>query len=411
MKDNDKAREQLAKKLRESEEFAFSLLNSSPNPMIVINPDTSIKYVNLALTKLTGFPSGEIIGTKAPYPWWTEETLEKTGEDLKKAMRGEAIKLEKLFRKKNGERFWVEIAPGPIIREGEFKYYISNWTDITERKKAEKKMEKAFQMTRDILEKSPFGIYVVDSKGNIEYVNPTMIKIAGDSFKQFKDMNAFELPTYRELGINDKIKAAVKGEGFFAGPVEYTSYFGKKTTVRNFIGMPFEEYGEKKALVFVEDITERRKTETELKESGLKLKEQKRALEEKNIALNELIGQIELEKRRVKEEIATNVDEILLPIVERLGMKGVSRKYGELLKYHLESISSSFGREITRKARKLTPREIEICSVIKGGLTNKEISRVLNISYQTVEKHRKNIRKKLDLSDKKVNLTTYLNHI
>ena len=56
-------------KLRESEAFNSNLLSNAPNPIIVINPDSSIKYVNPALEKLTGFTSAELIGMKKPYPW------------------------------------------------------------------------------------------------------------------------------------------------------------------------------------------------------------------------------------------------------------------------------------------------------------------------------------------------------
>ncbi|HID19805.1 MAG TPA: PAS domain S-box protein [Methanophagales archaeon] len=64
----------MEKTLRKSEEFCSSLLNNSPNPIILINLDTSVRYVNPALEGLTGFSSAELIGCKAPYPWWTEET-------------------------------------------------------------------------------------------------------------------------------------------------------------------------------------------------------------------------------------------------------------------------------------------------------------------------------------------------
>jgi DNA-binding CsgD family transcriptional regulator len=46
--------------------------------------------------------------------------------------------------------------------------------------------------------------------------------------------------------------------------------------------------------------------------------------------------------------------------------------------------------------------------MIKSNLANKEISELLNLSCQTVEKHRKNIRKKLNLAGKKINLAAYL---
>ena len=52
--------------LQESEKFNSSLLDNSPHPILVINPDTSIKYVNHALEMLTGFSSEELVGRKAP---------------------------------------------------------------------------------------------------------------------------------------------------------------------------------------------------------------------------------------------------------------------------------------------------------------------------------------------------------
>ena len=45
--------------LKESEEFGSSLLDNSPNPILVINLDTSVRYVNPALENLTDFSSSE----------------------------------------------------------------------------------------------------------------------------------------------------------------------------------------------------------------------------------------------------------------------------------------------------------------------------------------------------------------
>ncbi|MBA7680353.1 hypothetical protein ES703_88668 [subsurface metagenome] len=112
--------------LRESENFRSSLLANSPHPIIVVNPDTSVRYVNPALERLTGFPSAEIVGGKAPYPWWTEETLQKTSRDFEKAMHQGRIRREKLFQKENGQRFWVEITSTPVIQDGEFKHVLYN---------------------------------------------------------------------------------------------------------------------------------------------------------------------------------------------------------------------------------------------------------------------------------------------
>ena len=146
----------------------------------------------------------------------------------------------------------------------------------------------------------------------------------------------------------------------------------------------------------------------ELKESKAKLEKQRLALEQKNLALNEIIEHMERTKNKTKEDIAINVEELIVPLLKKLELKGTSRRYVHLILNHLENLTSSFGRKIILRSTKLSPREVEICSIIKGGLTSKEISQVLNISHQTVEKHRKSIRKKLGISGKKVNLTSFL---
>ena len=92
-------------------------------------------------------------------------------------------------------------------------------------------------------------------------------------------------------------------------------------------------------------------------------------------------------------------------------MSEIIKKYVDLLKNHLGELVSSFGRNIRKKRLNLTPREIEICSMVKGRLTSKEIASLLNISLQTVEKHRKNIRHKVGISKKDINLSSFLHAI
>ncbi len=138
-------RKRAEEELRESEEFSSSLLNNAPNPITVINPDTSIRYVNPALEELTGFPSAEVIGRKPPYPWWPEEKQQQHGRDFEEAMCQGTYSLERPFQRKNGEQFWVEITSTPVIHNEELRYFLANWVDITERKRLERLLQETNQ--------------------------------------------------------------------------------------------------------------------------------------------------------------------------------------------------------------------------------------------------------------------------
>ncbi len=156
-----------------------------------------------------------------------------------------------------------------------------------------------------------------------------------------------------------------------------------------------------RVISILQDVTERKITEK-------LLQEQKKALEQKNIALSEILGQIEIEKKQIKDNVIANAEKLLLPIIQKLGLKGESRKYAQLLRKNLQELTSSFGKKLTEKESRLTSREIEICNMIKNGFTNKEISRILNIAPGTTEKHRNNIRKKLHIVNKDINLSSVL---
>ena len=69
-----------------------------------------------------------------------------------------------------------------------------------------------------------------------------------------------------------------------------------------------------------------------------------------------------------------------------------------LLNFNKQSIAISENEENTSKLRLLTIREKEVLVTLASGKITKEIAEALNISNHTVEQHKKNIRKKLNLT-------------
>jgi PAS domain S-box-containing protein len=129
------------------EEFNLTILNNLPSPILAINPDTSIKYVNPAFEKITGFLFEELIGLKAPYPWWSKHLHKNRINQLVFAMqRGGEI--ERNNYHKNGRCFWVKINSKPVFIDGEMKFFLSSWMDVTEKRKEARLRNKLNQELR-----------------------------------------------------------------------------------------------------------------------------------------------------------------------------------------------------------------------------------------------------------------------
>ena len=151
------------------------------------------------------------------------------------------------------------------------------------------------------------------------------------------------------------------------------------------------------------DVTDLRRTELELLEKNV-------ALERKNAALTEVLEHIEQKKEEIKDNIRANIHEVFIPLLDKLRspQKLEENTYIDMLERSLENLTGSFGHKITSRSLKLTPKEINICNLIKHDLASKEIAALLGISLFTVERHRNNIRTKLGITNKHVNLNTYL---
>jgi DNA-binding NarL/FixJ family response regulator len=143
-----------------------------------------------------------------------------------------------------------------------------------------------------------------------------------------------------------------------------------------------------------------------------KLKLESRALQEKNIALREVLTHIEEDKMEIRQRIGANVAQNLIPALNKLVKKDgtINKTYFNLLKSGLPELITASGAVIHFYS-KLSPREREICSMIKSGSTSKEIASSLNISLATVRKHRELIRRKLGIINKDVNLTNHLKEL
>ena len=253
---------QIEEALRQSEEYSSTILNNSPNPMFVANPDTSIRYVNPAMEKLTGYSIAEVVGQKAPYPWWAEETLVKLERDFKEVFAHGVQAIEQLLKKKSGERFWVEATATPVKIDGELKYYLASSVDITERKKA----EEALHLRAHLLNEATDSIIATDLDGNLIYMNEATCRARGYSKEQLLNMNLKQLvPQDMADEIEERLRKVKEEESIVLESVHLRrdgSSFPVEITART-VNL------QDRAIVLsvIRDITERKQAEEVLRES------------------------------------------------------------------------------------------------------------------------------------------------
>jgi len=192
-----------------------------------------------------------------------------------------------------------------------------------------------------------------------------------------------------------------KDGSLFWNELRLAPVFDEKKKLTNYIGIQT-------------DITDRVLVEKELRRHKNQLEdlvaERTKSLEEKNIALKEVLSQVQVEKKAIQDQIVSNVDRLILPILQKLREKCScqAEKLVDLIGKNLKEMTSSFGVQVTRKLYRLTPREIEICNMIRNGLSTKDIASTLNVSIATIENQRNSIRKKLGISKESVNLVSFL---
>jgi PAS domain S-box-containing protein len=272
---------QAAKNLLESEEKHRSIINdvleNSSVGMFVLDRNYKVIWMNKALEEFFGISREIFIGNDK-----RELILNKIKYIFEYPDEFSSKVLATYNNNTYIENFYCHVMPSTIRKERWLEHWsqpiryglymggrVEYYTDITFSKLAEEEIAYAYNMTHQILDKAPFGIYVVDSDGRLEYVNPSMIEMSGDTIEQLRTINVFDLPTYQQIGLSDKIKKALEGESFFLGPVKYTSFYGNKTKIRNFIGIPFNEGNRKRVLIFVQDITRQKLAEEALSEAKM----------------------------------------------------------------------------------------------------------------------------------------------
>jgi len=325
---------------------------------------------------------------------------------------------------------------GPIGIRGLAKDITQQYKSRNELEISNKKREESEKKYRDIFENINEYIYLHDIDGYFVDTNTHFRNNIGYSKSELHNRSIKDMiPEKYKLEFDEYLKR-IKGSGYEKGLLRIESKNGrellveyKNSLVEGLEGPLFvrgvgrditAEHEARKALKKSEenlriarDELEKRVQERtkELRDSNEKLEEKTLSLEEANITLRVLLTTKNEAKRDIEERALVNIKSLIMPLLRKikLGRLGPSQMANiEMIESNLNQTIASFDVDIISKNYHLTPTEIQVANLIREGKSSKEIAMLLNTAISTIHTHRDNIRIKLGIKNKKINLRTNL---
>jgi len=384
------------------------ILDTIREPLLVLNTDLKVLAANRSFYKSFKVTQEETVGNliyDLGNRQWDIPKLRMLLEDIiPNANKFDDYEVEHVFPSL-GHKIML-LNARRIIHEAQM--ILLAIEDITERRRLEGELKDSDDRFRRLFETAKDGLLLINKEtGVIVNANKAIANILGHSseeligkklsdvglltdIKDFKEtINQLEL-----FGLIDIVDTQVKTKQGLAISADIYLVDRARFVQCN-----------------VRDITERKLAEVELLTSRNELEAKVGELEELNAALRVLTRQRERDKKELENRIALNMQELITPGIEQLKKISLDQKARaclDLLESNFREITGPFLQNLRSKYHNLTFVEIQVANLIKEGRSSKEIAESLHISRSTVDSHRNNIRRKLELRKTKTNLRTYL---
>lgn len=407
--------EEMESLLREREEKYRTVVENSLVGVYIVQ-NGLFRYVNKRLCKMIGYSEEEIVDKLSPMDLIVPEDKKIPGENFRRRLsdEGDTIEYELRVIRKDGEVVFLKIFGNFMLFHG-LPAISGTIIDITGYKKLCEALRQSEAKYRNIFENAIEGIFQSTPEGKLISVNSSMAASYGyDSPEEMiASINDFGKQVFVNPKDRERWRTLLEEEGVLEG-FEVQHY--RKDCKVIWCSINARAIRDKSGNVScfegsIEDISIRKQVENELRKKSKDLENKSRRLEDMNTTLRVLLDQRDEDKRQLEETVFNNIKSLVIPHIERL--KGTQlthnqQAYVTLLETNLEDIVSKFSSKLKSNLINLTPREIEIATQIKIGRGTKEIAQLLNISEAAVERHRKSLRRKFGLTNRKINLQNYL---
>lgn len=263
-------RERLNKALEQSEKENRSIIDAVSDIIFETNIEGEILFLSASWRQVTGFDPEQFIGHEI-FTLLHPQDQKQQQRDFEMLIKGQkqAYRLFTRLRTSDGTFRAVEIAMS-MIRQDQNRNLrvVGTFTDVEERRKAERALAEAEKKYRTIVENAAGGIYQLTPEGIYLSANPAMARILGfDTPEQIlrEVKNAYH-SVYADEKTGQEIRTTLGDTvDFLNHEVEVVRKDGKRIWVNENIRAVKDDNG--KILYFegsIEDITQRKESEIAL---------------------------------------------------------------------------------------------------------------------------------------------------
>ena len=297
-----------ARKEAEQQMERLSIIaEKTDNGIILTDARGQIEWVNEGLSQITGYNLDRLKGEKPLDVLSGAETDRKAAQRVLDGLSAEKPFMEELLGyRDDGQAVWLAFNVTPVFdRRGFVDKYIWMAGDVTQKKSAEKEMQKLSL----VASKTDNAVIITDAEGRVEWTNEAFTNISGYSLEesQGKKPGAFLQGADTDPRAVAQISDALRAQEAVSVDILNYSKSGRKYWMNLNITPTFDKDGRLDKFVAVQrDITQDKELEQRKQEEKLKLEtannELQEALDELQKAQAELVGKQELEKANAELE-------------------------------------------------------------------------------------------------------------
>jgi len=260
--------------LRESEMKFRNVFNNSPLGKSMTSM-TGEMMVNKAYCDMLGYTEAELLTKKwtdITHPDDINETKQKTVDMLNGKMN--SVAYEKRYIHKDGSTIWAEVNT-TLQRDAnqEPMFFVTFIRDITEKKEADEKIKEMTHRLQSIIDKAPFGAhtYMLDANDKLIIIgsNLSANSILGFDNSTLIGMEITEaFPMHRYTNV-----PAIYREVALTGiPYESIDFSYEDDRIMGAFDFRAIQTGERQITAFFMDVTDRKRTEHEIRENQERLR-------------------------------------------------------------------------------------------------------------------------------------------